>query len=443
MAKQDINFGATPNDQSPGVDVVRTAFQKAAANFTELYARSQGDMNKSVYDADNTGVVDSAQKVLGIDDFTTKKYYGTDATGLAGFFDLVIEATNIVFYTDAQPKPLEGTQNVLYIDKTNKKIEVWDGALYQIVAGSYNDTQLRIDFAAADTLLSDRITTLETEPDIIERQPDFISFPLTGFEDTLYVDEEFNTAYLWDDFEGLYFPLNAITSQQIIAALGYTPANLIEQINTSDGTPLTITNKIVTLPEIVAAVHTETVFNWLTGDSQIFTVADSAKVTDVFVQGSRYAKTDEWSVFSATQIQIIPVLDNNDNISIVSAATASAADMTDVISYALSSPTGDLVAGDTDSFMCPYDLTLNNFIGAVVEAPTGSALVVGLKKNTVSVTSSNAIIDAGETTSLTGTAPVITTSSFLKGDLITPTIQQVGSLTTGKSLKIYLEITKL
>jgi hypothetical protein len=68
--------------------------------------------------------------------------------------------------------------------------------------------------------------------------------------------------------------------------------------------------------------------------------------------------------------------------------------------------------------------------------------VVDVKKNGTSVTSTNAAIDANETTSLTGTSPVLTTTSFLKGDLITPNIVQTGSLDTGTSLKIYLEITK-
>jgi hypothetical protein len=114
----------------------------------------------------------------------------------------------------------------------------------------------------------------------------------------------------------------------------------------------------------------------------------------------------------------------------------------DVISYAISAPTGDLTAGDTDSFIAPYNFTLTSYFVSVATAPTGSSLVVDVKKNGTSVTSTNAAIDANETTSLTGTSPVLTTTSFLKGDLITPNIVQTGSLDTGTSLKIYLEITK-
>src|SRR5690606_18363991 len=37
----------------------------------------------------------------------------------------------------------------------------------------------------------------------------------------------------------------------------------------------------------------------------------------------------------------------------------------DVISYALSSPSADLTAGDTDSFHAPYDFTLDGYFIAV------------------------------------------------------------------------------
>jgi hypothetical protein len=114
----------------------------------------------------------------------------------------------------------------------------------------------------------------------------------------------------------------------------------------------------------------------------------------------------------------------------------------DVISFAISDTSSDLTAGDTDSFIAPYNFTLTGYFISVGEAPTGSNLVVDLKKNGVSVTSTNASIESGETSSITGIAPVIATSTFSKGDLITPNINQVGALTTGKSLKIYLEITK-
>ena len=115
----------------------------------------------------------------------------------------------------------------------------------------------------------------------------------------------------------------------------------------------------------------------------------------------------------------------------------------DVISTFLSGAAVDLVAGDTETFEAPYDFTLNNFWVAVTEAPTGSWLTVDVKKAGVSITSTKASIESNEFSSLTGTAPILTTTSFLRGDKITPSIFAVGSLETGKSLKIYLEVTKI
>ena len=118
------------------------------------------------------------------------------------------------------------------------------------------------------------------------------------------------------------------------------------------------------------------------------------------------------------------------------------ANKTDTISYAISAPTGDLVTGDTDSFHAPYNFTLQSYFIGVNTAPTFNSLLVDIKKNGVSITSTKAGIDANETTSLTGISPVLTTTTFLQGDLITPTIFQVGSGETGKSLKLYLKIIK-
>lgn len=115
---------------------------------------------------------------------------------------------------------------------------------------------------------------------------------------------------------------------------------------------------------------------------------------------------------------------------------------TDVISLAMSDSTTALVTGDTDPMNAPYNFTLVNYWIGVKTAPTISSLMVDVKKNGTTVTSTKAGIDATEKTSLTGTTPVITTTSFTKGDEITPNIYQVGSGESGKALKLYLEIIK-
>jgi hypothetical protein len=101
-----------------------------------------------------------------------------------------------------------------------------------------------------------------------------------------------------------------------------------------------------------------------------------------------------------------------------------------------------LTVGDVDTFHAPYNFTLTNYWIGVKTPPTISSLLVDVKKSGVSITSTKAGIDATEFTSLTGTAPVLTTTTFLKGDVITPVISQIGSGDTGISLKIYLEVIK-
>jgi len=115
----------------------------------------------------------------------------------------------------------------------------------------------------------------------------------------------------------------------------------------------------------------------------------------------------------------------------------------DVISLFLSGSGVDLTTGDTDTIEAPYDFTLNAAFITLTNAPTGSNVVVDFKKNGVAITSTKASIQPNEFNSLTGIAPVFTTTSFVKGDRITHNIFQVGSLDTGRSLKSYLEVTKI
>jgi len=114
----------------------------------------------------------------------------------------------------------------------------------------------------------------------------------------------------------------------------------------------------------------------------------------------------------------------------------------DTISMAMSDGSTALVTGDTDPMQAPYNFNLSNAWAGVKTAPTVSSLIVDIKKNGVSITSTKIGIDANEKTSLTGTTPVFTTTSFTKGDEITGSIYQVGSGETGRSLKLYLEIIK-
>ncbi len=115
---------------------------------------------------------------------------------------------------------------------------------------------------------------------------------------------------------------------------------------------------------------------------------------------------------------------------------------TDTQSFAISDLTTALATGDVHVGYAAYNFTITSFWIGAKTAPTISSLVVDVKKNGTSITSTKAGIDATELTSLTGTAPVLTTTSFTKGDLITANIYQVGSGETGRGLQLYLEIIK-
>lgn len=113
------------------------------------------------------------------------------------------------------------------------------------------------------------------------------------------------------------------------------------------------------------------------------------------------------------------------------------------MSVYLSPSNTDLETGDTDTIEAPYNFTLVSAFIALTEAPTGGSVIVDFKKNGVSITSTKATIYSNEFNSLTGVSPVFTDVNFVKGDQITHNIFQVGSLTTGKSLKSYLSVTKI
>lgn len=53
---------------------------------------------------------------------------------------------------------------------------------------------------------------------------------------------------------------------------------------------------------------------WNAGDSKILNISDSTKVTAVYINGDRLVKDSEWTVFSATEIQITNTLNNDDII---------------------------------------------------------------------------------------------------------------------------------
>ncbi len=114
-----------------------------------------------------------------------------------------------------------------------------------------------------------------------------------------------------------------------------------------------------------------------------------------------------------------------------------------IIFEVIGDSTANLTTGDKRSLYAPFDLTLDSVFITVDNAPTGADIIVNLKKNGASVTTTPITITTGEQTSLSSVTPVFSSVQFLKGTKITPSVSQVGDLGTGKDLKIYLAVTQI
>jgi len=132
MAQQIIKYGDFAGDTNPATtELARESFRKAKENFKELYNRAVADMNKSQYDTDNSGVVDLAEKVSGIDAAGNLSYYGKNVSGAVGFYTFPVDKVDLF---DSQRAGFEG---VIYIDLVYFILYLWDDVneVYSAVAG--------------------------------------------------------------------------------------------------------------------------------------------------------------------------------------------------------------------------------------------------------------------------------------------------------------------
>ena len=114
--------------------------------------------------------------------------------------------------------------------------------------------------------------------------------------------------------------------------------------------------------------------------------------------------------------------------------------ITKEIGIACSDETTDLETGVSKvTFRMPFAMTLLEVRSNVNTAPIGSKIIVDINKGGVSILSTKLTIDDGEETSVSAIIPtVISDSSILDDDEITIDIDQKGSLTAGKGLKVWL-----
>lgn len=97
------------------------------------------------------------------------------------------------------------------------------------------------------------------------------------------------------------------------------------------------------------------------------------------------------------------------------------------------------VATGVVTFRMPYAFTLTAVRASVQTAPVGSTITVDINEGGTTILSTKITIDASEKTSTTAATPPVISDSALADDAeITIDIDQIGSSTAGKGLKVYL-----
>ena len=112
----------------------------------------------------------------------------------------------------------------------------------------------------------------------------------------------------------------------------------------------------------------------------------------------------------------------------------------EVFIVALSDETTDLTTGTAKaSFNMPFAMTLTGVKANCTTAPVGSTIIVDINEAGSTILSTKLSIDASELTSSTAASAAVISDTALANDaLITFDIDQVGSSTAGKGLKVTL-----
>jgi len=107
------------------------------------------------------------------------------------------------------------------------------------------------------------------------------------------------------------------------------------------------------------------------------------------------------------------------------------------ISYACSDEVSDLTVGTLITFRMPFGMTLTNVKLSLNTAPTGSKVIVDIRKGGVTIFSTLISVDTTSTTSVGASVPAVISVPALTDDSIMTIITtQVGSVVTGKGLKV-------
>jgi hypothetical protein len=110
------------------------------------------------------------------------------------------------------------------------------------------------------------------------------------------------------------------------------------------------------------------------------------------------------------------------------------------IGIAASDESTDLTTGTAKvTFNMPHAMTLTEVRANVNTAPVGSTILVDINEAGSTILSTKLMIDTGEKTSTTAATPAVISDTALADDaIVTIDIDQIGSSTAGKGLKIWL-----
>jgi hypothetical protein len=119
---------------------------------------------------------------------------------------------------------------------------------------------------------------------------------------------------------------------------------------------------------------------------------------------------------------------------------------TDTLNFMLAASNEDdnLTTGTAKTtFRAPHAMTIVGIRASVNTAPVGSTIIVDVNEAGTSIFSTRLSIDASEKTSVTAAVPPVFSDTAIANDAeITVDVDQIGSSTAGKGLKITLYYTK-
>jgi hypothetical protein len=207
--------------------------------------------------------------------------------------------------------------------------------------------------------------------------------------------------------------------------------------------PTTVKNLRVALGDIASTPYAETdVFVPIANGFQIIIPLTSTSLGDALTAGSNSIQTyfeiettdfaDSAQTVLQTQVdvtgQVISTSSGNDQVH------------QEAVIVACSDETTDLTTGTSKmTFRVPYNFYVQEVRASLTEASTGSSVIADVNDDGTSILSTEVSVDAGETTSQTASVlPVISSPLISDNSEVTIDIDQVGSTTAGKGLKVTL-----